>query len=108
MLIEEGLDVGIILVQNGGSLTFKFLLDLLKLVTVVSPHVLELLHHAIDESLDVKGHLLHCLHVVAIFSIQLFHELIDQGLLVIDDLRACCPLNLNVLYTHKKAVRISD
>ena len=107
VLLEKRFDLGIISIQDGGTLSFKFLLNLLKLITVVLSHLFKLLHHALNECLNVQGHLLHGLHIVTILLVELVHELLDQGLFVLDDLGTSLPLNLNILSHTNRMVNVS-
>lgn len=97
MLNEELLDLVFILLKDGESLTVKLLLDLLQLIAVVITHLLELLHHRLDQTLDIVVHLLHRLDVVIVLGIKLVDELLNKRLLVGDDLRASLSLGFDVL-----------
>ena len=97
VLIEEIFNFSFVAVENGGSLTVEVGLNLLELLVIVFTHLDELVLHAGDECVNVLGHLLDGLDVVAVLSIDLHLELLDQLLLVRDDLSACSLLCLYVL-----------
>ena len=70
-------------------------------------HLNKLLLHLRDQQVDILGHLLNRLDVVAIFLIDLRLELFDELHLVGDYLGASRLLRLNVL-NHKAATRLDS
>ena len=106
VLVEKAFYFFLVAAENGGSLTVKVSFNLLELLIVVFAHLAELVLHAGDECIDVFRHLLDGLDIVAILSIDLHFELLDQLLLIRDDLGACSLLCLNVLFKINKIVLI--
>ena len=95
--LEQLLNLGVVLLQQGFPLALELTLDLLQARGVVLPHLVELLLHALDQLVDVLVHGLHRLHVVFVLALDGLLELLDQLLLVLDDLLALQHLLLDVL-----------
>jgi len=74
---EKFFDMVIITSKDVLSLLGKVLLNLIKLLTVVSSHINELLPHGLDEILNVIVLLLERFHVFIILSSKLLHETLD-------------------------------
>ena len=106
VFLEESFDICIILILNVSSLSIEFLLDLLKLITVILSHVFKLLHHAVNQRFNINGHPLHGLHVVTILLIELLHKLTNQGFLILDNLQTTLSLNFDVLLKQINRIRL--
>ena len=106
MLLEQLLDLQLVALKDGLALAIKLRLDLIQLQVVVLPHLVELVLHPLDQRIDVLGHFLNRLDVVAVLLVDLTFELFDKLLLVGDDLGAGCLLGLYVLsFISKNKVR---
>ena len=104
MIIEKLINFSFVASENSFALVCKLRLNLDQLLSILSSHLLELRLHTRDKKVDIFGHLLDCLDVVAIFLIDLLLKLFDQLLLVTDNFGASGFLSLNVLHNLNRAV----
>ncbi len=104
MVIEKLINFSFVASENSFALVCKLSLNLDQLLSILSSHLLELRLHTGNKTIDIFGHLLDCLDVVAIFLINLLLKLFDQLLLVTDNVGASGFLSLNVLQNLNKAV----
>lgn len=104
VVIEKLVNFCFVASEDSFALVSKLSLNLDQLFCVLSSHLLKLRLHTGDKTIDIFGHLLDCLDVVAIFLIDLLLKFLDQLLLVTDNFGAGGFLSLNVLRNSNKAV----
>ena len=83
--------------KNILSLFGEMLLNLVKLLAVISPHIHKLLSHWFNEILNVIVLLLEWLHVLIIFDSKLLHKALDEFFLLLDNSLTSLFLDLNIL-----------
>ena len=97
VLSEKLPDLLLIFLDDVISFSQEGLLNLVKLLVVVDPHIKELLAHSFDQIIDVVILLFQSFYVFLILLLQLVDKAADQVALLRDDLFASLFLNFNVL-----------
>lgn len=97
VLSEKLPDLLLIFLDDVIPFSQEGLLNLIKLLVVVNPHIEELLAHSFDQIIDVVILLFQSFHVFLILLLQLVDEAADQVALLRDYLFASLLLNFDVL-----------
>ena len=98
LLLELLFDFLFVAVKDRGALAIELSFDCCQLLVVVLAHVCELGLHRGDQRVNVNGHALDGLDVVAVLCSNLSFELVNEFLFVGNDLGAGSFLCFNVLF----------
>lgn len=104
VLVEKGLYLVLVSLENSRALTIKVVFNCSKLCIVVLPHFLELRLHTNNKIVNVFGHLLDGFDVVTVFGGDLPVELLNELFLVVNDFDTSSFLRLDVLLEKFKSV----